>query len=150
MITQQLARDEMTKMFYDAWLAQAALAIEATDAPPVFWQGVEEKVPPAQDKPYARFAINHVLQNQSSLSNENGVRKWQAGGQILIQTFGPMSGGNGLQIAEALAIVAKNAYQGKSSPGGIWFRNCRANEVGPTDGWYQFNMIADFTYEELR
>ena len=64
----------------------------------------------------------------------------------MVQCFGPLANG-GLTLAEALAKVAREAFEGSVSPGGIWFRKCRVNEIGPDANWFQVNMVADFEYD---
>lgn len=134
-------------MFRTAWEAGTVVV----PAPPVRWQGQEQSSPPDRSaQAFARIKMDHVQRTQGSLSNESGQRKWLNEGIIMIQCFGSVSTGRGLGIAESLAILAKNAFEGKTSPGGIWFRKCRTNEVGSEDGWFQVNAVAEFSYDEVR
>ena len=58
--------------------------------------------------------------------------------------------GDGLSGARVLGKVVVDAYQGKSTPGGAWFRNVRLQEVGPDGNWSQVNVVAEFTYDEIQ
>lgn len=143
------ARDELFAMLKAAWDLSAGLAIGG-DTPLVLWQGQENEPRPPADQPYARATVLHSDRNQASLAGADSLRRYDNTGVVIVQCFGPLTGGKGMTTAEALALIAKNAYEGKSSPGGIWFRRCRTNEIGPSDGWYQINAVAEFTYDEVR
>ncbi|HEY6019460.1 MAG TPA: hypothetical protein VIY48_06050, partial [Candidatus Paceibacterota bacterium] len=109
----------------------------------------EHSRPPDMSKPYARATVLHATGKQATLAGPGGAR-WERRGVCIVQCFGPLKNGRGLTVAEGLATVAKNAYEGKASPEGIWFRNCRINEVGSADGLYQVNAIAEFYYDEVK
>lgn len=141
------ARDEIFGMLKVHWDLHAG---DIFNPPaPIIWQGQVAKQP-SNEYPFARATVLHGSAGQSTLNTPLSIR-WKRNGVVIIQCFGPLSSARGLAIAEALATVAKDAYEGQASVGGIWFRNCRVNEVGPTaDGWYQVNAIADFTYDEVK
>lgn len=156
MITQKQARSEMLTMFKTHWDAHAPAAMVAEgvtlfNPADVFYQGVETRDSAPQETPYAKVTINHSpAAPQSSLACYNGKRKWERNGVIIVQTFGPTADGKGLNIALALATVAREAFQGKASQGGVWFRNVSVVEVGAAgEGWFQYNTTANFTYEEV-
>jgi hypothetical protein len=143
------AREEILTMFHTAWTAQAGVLVGG-NPPKILWQGKEEITPPLTDLGYARVTVLHNRSQQSSLAGEVGSIRWTRSGLVIIQCFGPINTGRGLDTSLALAKIAKDAFEGKSSPGGIWFRRCGINEIGPSNGWFQVNASAEFTYDEVK
>lgn len=113
------------------------------------WAGMEKKDPPAVDKSWFRWTMQHTEGGQASLSCEHGERRWRRNGLIIVQCFAPLDQG-GLTLAQRMAESVRDAYQGKATPGGVWFRNATTQEVGVDDGWYHVNAIIQFTYDEVR
>lgn len=142
------ARDEIFRLLLDEWNQFASGVF--TPAAAIIWQGQETSTPRPADLAYARATVMHTDGGQATLVDSVGAIRWRRRGFCIVQCFGPQSTGKGLTIAEGLATIAKNAFEGRSSPGGIWFRNCRINEVGISGAWFQVNAIAEFTYEEVK
>jgi hypothetical protein len=138
-ITQ--ARDEMSTLFNDAWEASAYAAF------PVMWDDVGEPVGAARS-PWARFSVRHADGGQATLASIGGVRRWRREGTIFVQLFAPAN--EGLSRLDEMAIVAMRAFEGKTTAGGVWFRDVRLREVGVDGNWQQFNVLADFEYDEIR
>jgi hypothetical protein len=70
---------------------------------------------------------------------------------VIVQVFAPLTAGEGLTQAEALAIIARDAFEGKTAGAGqVWFRNVAINEIGPDGPWFQINVSADFLYDETK
>ncbi len=99
-------------------------------------------------KSWARVTIQHGLRRQSTLSGGAGNRRFTASGVVTIQLFSPAS--DGLQDQDTKAQALRNAFEGVSTPNGVWFRNARSNEVGQDGAWHQTNVLADFEYDEVR
>lgn len=136
-------------MMRDAWRGASGAVVGGAD-PVVLWHGLFPEVPAPEDAPYARISVKHDNGlGQTSLGGV-GRRQFTRTGHVFVQCFVPLGIGNPLTIALRLGRIALNAYEGHSSPGGIWFRNCRINEVGPADGRYQVNAVIQFTYDEVK
>jgi hypothetical protein len=149
-MTHLEAQSELLKMFNDAWVASAGLVMGGS-VPVVYWPGEETKSPPAVEFAFAKVSLQHVTGRQATLSNANGVTRFRRTGLLIIQCFVPLSSPDPVGTVTSLGRVALSPFEGKSSPNGIWFRNCRLTEVGPTsDGRYQLNIVVEFTYDELR
>jgi len=58
--------------------------------------------------------------------------------------------GRGFALADQLSKIAADAYEGQASPGGVWFRDVRVNEVPGQAGWYQVNVLVEFSYDEQK
>lgn len=149
MIDELQARDEACQLFNDGWQL-VDWSIVGGVAPVIIWPGRVDKKPPPVDLPYVRFTMTPVDSRQASLAGDANTKKWDNAGIINVQSFGPQSWPNGYDVAEYVAIMAKRVFQGKKSPNGMWFRNCRTNRVDPSGGWHQFNTLIEYQFNELR
>lgn len=134
------ARDTIIELFKNAMPVDLRVKYQGIDLP--------DTTEPAMDvaHEWVRFTLNHIDGGQQTLAGEKGRRRYNRVGAIVVQCYGPMTN-RGFDRAEALAEAAVLAYQGKAGAGGIWFRDVRAQEIGPYGAWYQFNMVAEFTYD---
>lgn len=103
--------------------------------------------PPTDPAPWARVSISHSPGSQT-LGDDTTGRRYERYGLLLVQVFVPT--GEGLPRALNLAKIITDAFEGATTPSGVWFRNVRVNEVGPDGSWYQVNVIAEFTYDEIK
>lgn len=145
------ARDQMAARLVSAWEAQdwPSLGLGIAQAPIITWEGRGGDSGPSIEQPYIHFSAKHNEQPQGSLSDDEGNKLWAASGLIVIQCKGPLAPGNGFEVAERMAIIARNAYRGKQTPDCIWFRNPRIQEVGADSGWFIFNTFIEFEYDEV-
>lgn len=135
-ITQ--ARDEMSALFKAAWDPTGHAVI---------WDDIGQPVENDRS-PWARFTIRHADAGQATLANHGGQRRYRRMGTIFVQLFAPT--GEGLSTLDEMAIEAMRAFEGKSTAGGVWFRDVRLREVGVDGNWQQANVMADFEYDEVR
>ena len=141
-------RNEMSNLFYKAWLEKAASITGYV--PEIYWQGVAENTDPDPTKAYARFTLKHQDSEQTTFGEKNH-RRFTRLGIITVQVFSPIEiVGGGLTEAEQLAEIVRDAYEGIATPSGINFRNVRVTEVGRTQQWYQFNITTTFDYDEVK
>lgn len=133
-LTYKQAVDDINKMFDDVFPNE------------VFWESVQ-KDKPVIDDPWASAVIRHAIGRQDTLGGV-GNRSFLRGGTFIAGIYA--HGGNGLSIAYELARVSANAYEGKSSPNGVWFRDVRIQEIGRDGDWFQVNMLAEFEYYETK
>jgi hypothetical protein len=130
----------------------AAIMLAAASAYPaaeIRWHGRESNTPPAADATWYRWSMQHTDGYQASLSCEEGQRRWRREGFIAVQCFAPLDGG-GLTLAQRMAEVIRDAYQGLATASGMWFRNATTQEVGPDGPHYQVNVIVRFEYDEIK
>lgn len=139
------ARDEM--------LAIVKAALDAL--PPglvVYWPGDEEdgdNTPPAEDR-WVRITIKHDDGGQASLAGADGKRRWRRTGHVYVQCFAPLAKG-GLTVSSAMACAVRDAFQqSRSTPGGVWFRNANADDIGADRHWYNSNAETEFNYHEVK
>lgn len=150
MIDEVLATEELSAMMGEAWPLIDFSPIGLVEPPTILWEGRKTSAPPDPDQPYLRFTVTPVMAEQSSLAGADTTRRYCNDGLINVQSFGPLQWDNGYEVANFLAIMAKRVFQGKTSPNGIWFRNCRTNRIGASGGWYQFNTIIEYQFDEQR
>lgn len=145
-MTEIEARRAILDAFWIAWKTHAPVAARTSSIPVVQWEDQEPTEPADPSKSWARVTVKHGPSAQRSLGD--GLRRFERTGLVIVQAFSPRDA-RGCETSLALATVAKNAFEGKSTQG-IWFRNCRAAEVGPDKGWYQSNAIAEFNYDDVK
>ena len=132
------ATDDILGIFKDAWDPTTYEAI---------YTNIAGEVPTGTD-PWARATLQHVGGGQASLTGGLGTTRWNRTGFLTVQVFVPI--GEGLSGAHNLAKIIADAFEGASTPNGVWFRNVRVNEVGPDGDWYQVNVVVDFEYDEVK
>lgn len=140
--TFEQAREDMFTLVRDAALTKVTDAqIEWPD------KGFEKPKPPA---PWLRVALKHnpSVGGQASLAGDSGKRRYRRLGTLYVQVFTPV--GEGLSANYQLCKIIADALEGVSTPRGVWFRNTRITEIGPTDDWQQINVMADFEYDEVK
>lgn len=144
------ARDEILSRFYDDWLSKSGL-VWSGGVPRVFWDAKEEPKGsgPRPDEPWARVTVSHNISPQRTFGEE-GNRRFDRLGIVTVQVFTPMSIEQSVTLAEELGVIARDAFEGRSTPGGVWFRNARLQEVGRDGPWWQLNVTAEFSYDELK
>lgn len=140
------ARDEMLSALHQALQDNATGAVGYI--PQVVYEDVGDPEAMPQDKAWLRAAVRHNSGRQRSLG-ETGGRRFERVGIVLVQLFVPR-GAERVTIEDKLAKIATDAFEGKHTLGGVWFRAVRASEVGPDGPWNQTNIVAEFTYDELK
>jgi hypothetical protein len=139
--TLEQARDEITKLFVDAWKIDPVarnyvIAYDDRSDPHV-----------NSPKPWCRITIRHSAGQQHSLGGF-GKRVFNRSGIAIVQVFVPF--GQGLLLQDQLSTVARKAFEGKRTlPGNVWFRNVNTVEAGSSGAYSQINVSASFTYDEL-
>lgn len=138
------ADKEMAELFRQPWEA-AGYACD--------WPNIKS-AEHAEDDIWARWAIDYVGGRQASLVSPDRTRKFAKVGMVYVTVFTPL--GAGLASARDASQIALFAYEGKRTPGDVWFRNVRIDSEGHGQGsgknksWWTTVVIADFTYEHLR
>lgn len=144
------ARDEIFAVFNTAWQANAAA--QAGYIPEVRWQGVQYREIPDGSKFWCRISKDNVFEEQTSLSTcvgTPGQRRYTASGLAIVQLFCPKSNTESFAIGQKLAKVAQDAFRGRSTGNGMWFRNVRIKELDPEETCFRFNVVAEFEYDDI-
>lgn len=116
----------------------------------MYFQGRSIPAAPPADVPHIKCFIKHADGGNASLTGGNGYQIFENDAGLIVQCFGPMARGDGLEVAIKVATILKQAFQGSSTPGCIWFRRCRAEEQDPSGNWDQCNMTCILTYDEVQ
>lgn len=141
------ANDEILGLFRTYWNANSP-ALNGGQAPLVQWPGPVSE-PADNTAPFARIRLRYGTSIQRTFGPA-GTRRFERPGFVTVQTFGPLSKGDGLILSQNLGIIARDAYEGRGTSSGIWFRNARLTDSGEDGSWHIHTMITEFTYEELR
>jgi hypothetical protein len=152
--TMPNAVDEIFALLNAAWTANTPpYNVPAGTPVEIRWPNDDAGGVPAQTKPWARVVLQHTSGGQYSLGTP-GNRLWEHEGLVVVQIYVPV--GRGLATARQLCMIAKNAFEGTSSPSGVWFRNCHFQEIGQDPenpemkAWDQSNVLCQFVYDEQR
>ncbi len=140
MITSRTqAKDSMNTLLKTVVDAQSLSAIwEDTDA-----GTMDQK--PAAGAPFCRIAVRHRDSNSTSLPNTAGKKKFQEDGFLLVEVLTPVGGGN--VAADTYAQAFLTALRERSSLNqDVWYTGQRAQEIGPDNGWFKTNVVAEFHY----
>lgn len=137
------ARDHMLKVFKDAW--------DLTGYPAIYPDKAENP-DNGGDTPsanvWARATIRHADGFQSSLTGPLEVLKRHSNiGVVIIQVFGSI--GDGSTAAYDAAQTVVTAFR-KSRGIPVWFSRVRINEIGTRGPFNQINVLADFSYDDVR
>jgi hypothetical protein len=139
-LTMQEARDEM--------LTLVKTCADANDVGSV-WEGTAGDKPPDGPKvSWIRAGVRHFTRQQSTLSGSVGLRRYTSNGLLVVALFTPVE--SGIAEADRLASLFRNAVEGVSTSGAVWFRNARTNEMGLDGSWWRTDVLADFEYDEVR
>lgn len=144
------AVDEMQALFYSAWNANAGAVFGYV--PEVEWYGRENGIKIDRSKVWARVSTQNVTEGQDTLSTCVEVpyqKRYSLAGLIFVQLFLPKTVDNAVVDGRKLAKVARNAFRGKKTDGGVVFYNACIKDVPPEDLFYRFNVVAEYEHDEL-
>lgn len=146
MTTIMEAEDDTLARFKAAW-DTVGHAVVYTDVPLDAAAEAATNPESATLVPWARVSIKNNTRTQATLAGPLG-RRFDARGVFIAEIYTPA--GDGLTLARILARLVEQAFEGVSTPNGVWYRNVRTNEVGPDGPWFHVNVIAEFQYDEVR
>lgn len=141
---------EIYNQFNEIWIDESAAIVGYI--PEVRWPGIPEPAKPPQDKFWIRFTQRNVIEQQATLSNcvtEPFKRRYENSGFIVIQLFCPRSKDTSMHLGRNLAKLARSAYRGKTTAGGIVFRNVTIVELDPEELFYRFNVKSEYEFGEI-
>lgn len=136
-MTFEEATDEVLDLFKAAWDPTGYDA---------FYDDVRDQRDETKD-PWSLVLVRHASGFQNTLGGK-GNRSFLRLGVLIVTIHTPSA--SGLSSGYQLAKVVADAYEGVSSPNGVWFRNVRINELGRDGSFYRINVLADFEYHETK
>lgn len=137
------AIDEMFSLFLAAWTAETAAVVGSV--PKIFWPDTRDAVD--LSKFYCRVSQQTVNETQAGPKTQN--KRYENAGLIFVQIFCPSSEVAAKLKGRELAVIARNAFRGKKTTGGVIFQNVRIQELLPENGAERFNVVAEYEYEEI-
>jgi hypothetical protein len=96
---------------------------------------------------WARVTFKPNQRSQTSLATA-GNAKYTAEGIVIVETYAPS--GDGGTLSRTLTDLVETAYEGVSVSNGVWYRNVRTDLVGPDGHWTHSNVIAEWSYDQVR
>jgi hypothetical protein len=136
-LTYEQANDDIQKMITDAWSATGY---------PIFFESVQTDRD-EETLPFIRVWVRHTFASQRTLGGQ-GSRIFERRGFVRIEVYSRIT--NGLQESYQLAKVASDAYEGRSSDNGVWFRQVRISEMGKDGAFNRTDVIVNFEYHEMK
>ena len=136
-LTYEQANDDMLTLLKTAWDPTGYT---------MHWEGVRDQRD-TDMSPWATVVVRHATGQQDTLGGV-GSRQFLRLGTMVVTINTPSS--SGLSEGYNLAKVVADAYEGISSPNGVWFRNVRINELGREGTFFQINVVVDFEYYETK
>lgn len=96
---------------------------------------------------WARITYKPNLRTQTSIAGPTKA-KYTAEGLVIIEIYTPT--GDGGQQDRTLCALVETAYEGVSTANGVWYRNTRSESIGPDGPWWHSNVIAQWSYDQVR
>ena len=98
--------------------------------------------------PWAQMLWQPTTCRQINVGRNNGNR-FEHVGTLTLQINVPA--GDGLFLATALATMAGNAFKGKSTSGGVFYKNPRTQVIGKISGGFVFRVdfLTEFQFDEV-
>lgn len=120
----------------------------------VDWRNIRGEPPdddegevPRGPQPWLRPSILHAPGTQT-IGQVAGERFYERNALLTVECR--VASGQGLSAAYALAKIVADAYEGKDTPSGAWFRDGRIQEVGVDGEWYAVNFLVSAVYYERK
>lgn len=145
-MTYEQAIDDMFGLFNAAWIAGTNDIVGYI--PEIRWSGVEAPTAPDRSKFWARVSQKTSFETQSTLRNGNSGQRYTNQGTVYVQIFCPVSESGSITKGRKLGELARNAFRGKHSINGVWFRNARILEMPTEQDWFAFTVRTDYIYDE--
>lgn len=146
-ITYLEAVDEICSLIKAVWDGNSAGVVGYV--PTIYWPG-QPQPKPDMSKFWARVSTQIVVSSQSSLSADNGTKKYETNGLVFFQLFCPRAGDiNALLHGRELSQLILAAYRHPLADN-VWFRNMAGPiELPSTDEYYPMNVKSEFTFQEI-
>lgn len=140
-MTDTEARDDILSTLSAAWDADG----DSWAVPLGFMDAVPSR--PEDGSAWALASVSKAASFQATLSSETGQMRHRTVGTVMVQIRTPQ--GDGYTLSDKLSRVARDAFRGKRTAGGVVFSRSRVREGG-IDGTYTLvNVLADFEYDEI-
>ena len=137
------AQDEVLDLFKAGW--------DLTTFP-VFYADIPVDMDPS-NTPYIH--VEFMLGNSSQVGFGDGLRTYEWKGSLVCKLYTPSGNpkvlsGNPLPDKLELAKVVADSFQGKHTPGGVWFRSVDIQNIGRDGMFYVTSITVRFQFNEVK
>ena len=146
MTSYEQALADIFGLFNIAWTAKTTAIVGYI--PNVAWPGIEQPTTPDRSKFWARVSQKTSFETQSTLRNGDNGQRYTNQGTLYVQIFCPVSEVGSISKGRRLATLARDAFRGKHSLNGVWFRNAKIVEMPTEQDWFAFTAQVDYIYDE--
>ncbi len=119
--------------------------------PEIRWQQTLVPAKIDNDKHWARFTMQNVINRQASMAGGRSLAvgtRYTTQGIIIIQLFFAKSSYEH-RVCKILAFIAENAFV-QENANGVWFRNATTIELEQEDCFFRSNVVAEFEYDTCK
>jgi len=142
------AKDELFGIVNTA--IKAAIASRIIERIKVHYPGMNGATEPPNDGYWCRVFYTTIRDNQASLAKLNGISRYEALGQLVIQIYSPISAPGSLDNGNLLAESVRDAYRLPSPSGVMSFTNQLVRELGNTKSHYLTTVMVECTYDNYQ
>jgi hypothetical protein len=140
-LTYEQAQDEILALFKEGW---------DTTTYKVYYEQVwndrfEAEVTEAGE-PFAQTYLN--INGGRQVGFGGPQNRYARTGSLTVFIYTPS--GNGLSQSLALAKVVGDCFEGKTSPGGVWFRSVNIQNMGRDGAFHGNSVSVFFTFDEIK
>jgi len=99
--------------------------------------------------PWAQMLWQPATGRQTNVGSNAGANRFEHRGTLTLQINVPA--GEDLFMAMALATMAGKAFKGKSTSGGVFYKNPRTQVIGKIRGGfvYRVDFLTEFQFDEV-
>lgn len=142
-VTIEEARDEVLGR-----VSTLVAAIDSSIRPTLLFEGVHGRPSESSATPWVWASFKSLSGAQESMGGVGGTSLWRTTGSLVLEVY--VSAINGLLSSDLICQALRDGFRGYSSPGGVWFRNHRIENVGISGSFYRSDVVIDFEYSERR
>lgn len=151
-LTYQQARKEMFAFVDAAWAGKSGAIVGGAD-PELRYQGFELPEKPKADEFWAFLQATTVTSRQAGFQEAGDAPDgvvFATYGFLTMTIFAPMGSQKKYARGELLAELGQCMFMATSTPGQVWFRNPRINELKNDGTWYRWNVLADYQFDQVK
>lgn len=147
-MTQQDAVNEILERFATAWAVTNFQVIypdvALTPLQVALIDGKDESIL----EPWARITIRTASRSQGAFGSGGDARRWDEVGVLLVEIYTPT--GSGFQQARTLGKIVQDAFEGVSTPNGVWFSEGSFSPNGSEGVWSRITYSVKWEFHEYR
>ena len=144
----QISRSVLYDFVRDRYLDACALVLPEDADPQMRYQGYTQDEP-ADGSYWCRVSRIVVAENQETLRNGDGVRRFRSTGIVFAQLFAPRSDSRSQVRIDIIAESLRNAFR-TFQPEDLEFTNAVIDDsVAGNPGWIAANVSSNYDYRQF-